>query len=147
MARVEAVRRSFDLPLDIASSWQRLAQVQRWPEWAAHIHAVDLEPPGTLTAQSAGTFRLQGGPRSTFRVTEFQAPTHWLWVGPLLWLVVRYDHRFEAVASKRTLLTWVVELDGPGASAVRPAFARAYGRNLDRAIPRFQDWAVRTEEA
>lgn len=128
------------------SSWQRLAEVRRWPEWAAHIRAVELEPPGSLTRQSAGAFRLQGGIRSTFRVTAFEPPNHWLWIGPFLWLAVRYDHQFEAVHADRTRLTWVVELDGPAASAVRPVFARVYGRNLDRAIPHFQDWAVRRRD-
>lgn len=146
MARVEAVRRSFELPLDAESSWQRLAKVQRWPEWAAHILAVDLRPPGALTAQSAGAFHLQGGLRSRFQVTEFEPPRRWLWIGPLLWVDVRYDHLFETVATDRTRLTWVVELDGPAASAVRPVFGRVYGRNLDRAIPRFQDWAVRAQD-
>jgi hypothetical protein len=74
---------------------QRLAQVERWPEWAAHIRAVDLAPPGSLTPQSAGASRLQGGSHSTFRVTEFEPPRHWLWTGPFLWVTVRYDHRFE----------------------------------------------------
>lgn len=142
MASIEAVRRSFELPLDTESSWRLLAQVERWPEWAAHILAVDLKPPGPLTSRSVGAFRLRGGIRSTFRVTEFEPPRRWLWVGPLLGLSVRYDHRFEAVDGGRTRLTWVVELDGPAASAVRPAFARVYARNLDRAIPNFQTWAL-----
>lgn len=129
------------------SSWQRLAQVQRWPEWAEHILAVDLEPHGPLTPRSAGTFRLQGGIRSTFRVTEFEPPKHWLWIAPFLWAAVRYDHQFETVDTDRTRLTWVVELDGRATSAIRPAFARVYGRNLDRAIPRFQDWAARPQDS
>jgi hypothetical protein len=34
----------------------------------------------------------------------------------------------------------LVELHGPLAPLIRPVFARVYGRNLDRAIPRLQEW-------
>jgi hypothetical protein len=33
-----------------------------------------------------------------------------------------------------------VELHGRLAPLIRPVFARVYGRNLDRAIPRLQEW-------
>ncbi len=109
---VDRTHENVSLPLGVETSWQRVAQVQRWPEWAAHILAVDLKPPGALAPQSAGAFRLRGGIRSTFRVTEFEPSSHWLWVGPFLWVAVRYDHRFEAVGSDRTRLTWIVSWTG-----------------------------------
>lgn len=50
-----------------------------------------------------------------------------------------YDHRFDP-RETGTTLTWVVTLDGPLASLIRPVFAGVHGRNLDRAIPRLQEW-------
>ena len=53
---------------------------------------------------------------------------------------ISYDHRFEASGPTATRLEWLVELRGPLAFLVRPIFARVYGRNVDRAISRLQDW-------
>ena len=35
------------------------------------------------------------GVKPVFRVTEFDPPRNWKWVGAFLWLTVIYDHQFE----------------------------------------------------
>ena len=64
----------------------------------------------------------------------------WEWVGGLPGVRIHYDHRFEASGPTATRLEWLVVLYGPIAPLVRPVFARVYGRNVDRAIPRLQEW-------
>ncbi len=36
MARV-AVRRTFDVAVPLRVAWDRLAEIERWPEWAPHF--------------------------------------------------------------------------------------------------------------
>jgi hypothetical protein len=96
---------------------------------------------------SRGRIHLRGGARSTFRMTEWNPHRNWVWVGPFLWLRVRYDHRFEPAGPDRTKLTWVVEGDGAGVAVIGRVFGAVYARNLDKAIPRFVAWAEREAAA
>ncbi|MGH8896802.1 MAG: SRPBCC family protein [Egibacteraceae bacterium] len=95
IALQELVRREFEVARPVAGAWAGLAQVERSPEWASHIQAVTLRPSGGLTPQSAGASRLQGGLRSTFRMSEWDPPHHWTWVGPVLGMTVHYHHRVD----------------------------------------------------
>jgi hypothetical protein len=69
-----------------------------------------------------------------------RATFHWEWIGGLPGVRISYDHRFESSGPAATRLEWLVELRGPLAPLIRPVFARIYGRNLDQAIPRLQEW-------
>ena len=125
--------RSFEVALDRARAWDHLARVEEWPSWARHIRSVTLEPPGKLTAETAGTIRLRGGIRSTFRMHRLDPPRGWMWVGGFLWLTVRYDHVFEELEDC-TRIHFVVDVEGFGAGSLGRLFAAIYARNLDRAI-------------
>jgi hypothetical protein len=78
---------------------------------------------------------LANGIKSAFRMTEFNPPRNWTWVGPFLWLTVTYDHRFESLDAEHTKLIWVVEAEGFGVSLLGRLFAKIYRRNLEKAIP------------
>ena len=127
--------RTFEVDLDRTRAWDHLARVEEWPSWARHIRSVTLDPPGELTPATAGTIRLRGGIRSTFRMVRLDPPDGWLWVGGFLWLTVRYDHVFEELDGCRTRIRFVVEVEGVGAGSLGRLFAAIYARNLDRAIP------------
>jgi Polyketide cyclase / dehydrase and lipid transport len=131
------LERAFVVNAPRSAAWEHLSRVEAWPSWAPHIRRVRLDPPGELTARSRGRFLLRGGLRSTFAVSEFDPPSSWTWVGPLLWLTIRYDHRFEPLDHRRTRLVWTVAAEGRAGWLGR-FFAAGYGRNLDRAIPNLQ---------
>lgn len=133
---VALLRREFvvDVPCEVA--WRHLARVAHWPTWAGHIRRVDLEPAGELTPASRGTFRFRGGATSQFRMTAWEYPRRWAWVGPLLWLTIHYDHRFDPLDDGRTRLVWTLEGEGRGVGVAGRLFAALYGRMVDRAIPR-----------
>ena len=135
---IEIVARVFTVDVPLDQAWDHLAQVERWTSWAKHIKRVGLEPRGPLTASSAGTFRLAGGARSTFRMEIYEPRKRWQWVGRFLTIRVHYDHRFEPVDSGHTQLTWTVAVEGPGSATLGRIFGAIYARNLDRAIPRLQ---------
>jgi len=109
--------------------------VEQWPSWAAHIKRIDLEPPGQLGAQSTGVIHLVNGMKPVFRMTEFNPPRNWKWVGAFLWLTVIYDHQFEQLDAEHTKLTWIVQATGFGASVLGRLFAKIYRGNLGKAIP------------
>jgi carbon monoxide dehydrogenase subunit G len=134
----ELVRREFTVDVPVEKAWEHLAAVESWPSWAKHITRVTLDPSGPLTEASAGTFRLKGGVRSTFRMEAYDRPTRWQWVGRFLWIDVHYDHRFEPVDDAHTRLTWTVVADGIGEGSLGRFFGAIYARNLDRAIPNLQ---------
>lgn len=139
-----AVSRSFTVDVARDDAWRRLAAVRRWPEWAPHITAATVTPPGQLGPSSSGALSVRGFGRTTFVMSAWAPPDRWEWTGRMPGVRIVYDHRFAA-AGDATTLTWTVTLDGPLAAPVRRVFARIYGRNLDKAIPRLQQW-MRTGE-
>ena len=142
MARV-AVRRSFVVDVPADEAWRRLAEVERWPEWAPHISGVTVSPAGPLTPASSGTLRIRRFGQNTFRMSAWDPPDRWQWTGGLPGVRILYDHAFAPVGDgAKTTLTWTVSLDGPMAVVVRPVFARVYGGFADRAIPRLQQWML-----
>jgi uncharacterized membrane protein len=142
MAKV-AVRRSFEVVAPVDDAWRRLAEVERWPEWAPHIRSVTVSPTGPLGPSSSGVLHVRRLGRTTFRMSAWEPPRRWEWAGSLPGARVTYDHRFEASGDEATTMTWTVSLEGSLAWLIRPVFARVYGRNVDRAIPRLQTW-IRT---
>lgn len=96
-----------------------------------------MTPPGLIGPTSTGSlsFRPFGGSR--FQVSAFDEGVHWEWLGAVLWLKIRYDHRF-VVAGTGTQLTWTVSEDGATRSLLGRLFAAYYARLVDRAIPRLR---------
>ncbi len=129
------IRREFDVDVPLTTAWRHLAQVEQWPTWARHIKHVELNPKGELTLSTVGSFRLVNGVKSDFKMTEINPFQNWKWIGPFLWLVIQYDHRFERMDGRRTRLTWLVSAEGFGVSVLGKLFAAIYNRNLDKAIP------------
>ena len=133
---IELIHREFTVNVPLQSAWDHLARVEQWPSWAPHIRRIELTPPGELGSESSGVIQLTNGMKPAFRMTEFNPPGNWKWVGPFLWATVIYDHRFEPLDAEHTKLIWVVEATGFGASILGRVFAWIYRRNLERAIPR-----------
>ncbi len=129
------LRREFTVDLPIEPTWQHLARVEQWPNWAKHIKQVQVQPPGELGPRSTGRIHLSNGVKSAFTMAEFNPYRNWKWVGGFLWLTVHYDHRFEELNPARTKLTWVVEAKGFGVSVFGRLFAKIYNKNLNAAIP------------
>jgi len=134
----ELVRREFTVEAPLPRAWSHLADVEAWTTWAHHIKRVTLDPPGPLTDHSAGSFRLAGGARSTFRMEHYEPPTRWLWVGRFLTVDVHYDHRFEPIDDGHTRLVWTVNAQGWSERVLGRVFGTIYARNLDKAIPNLQ---------
>ena len=132
---IELIRREFTVEAPLAAAWHHLAEVEQWPTWATHIDRVELTPKGELTLHSTGTLHLKNGIQSQFRTTEINPLRNWKWAGPILWLMIHYDHQFEAVDRQHTKLTWVVDAEGFGVSVFGRLFAAIYNGNLNKAIP------------
>lgn len=140
MASSVLVERSFEVRVRHERTWELLAEVERWPEWAPHIRTANLEG-GGLGPESEGRFTFRPGGSARFRMTSWRPPASWTWHGRALGLPIDYHHHFQALDGGRTRLTWTVELAGARVGLRAKAFARAYGRNLDRAWPAFVAWA------
>ena len=78
---------------------------------------------------------MSNGLKPAFRVTEFNPPHNWKWVGPFLWATIIYDHCFVSLDAGHTRLIWNVQAKGFGASILGPLFANSYRRSLEKAIP------------
>jgi carbon monoxide dehydrogenase subunit G len=133
----ELLRREFSVDAPLDKAWRTFADVAAWPRWAPHIRRVTVAPSGPVGPTSMGSLSFRPIGRSRFAITSFDDAVHWEWVGKLLWLTIRYDHRFAA-EGERTRMTWTVSEDGGHRSAVGRIFASFYGRLVDRAIPRLQ---------
>ena len=84
---------------------------------------------------STGVIHLTNGMKPVFRMTEFNPPGNWKWVGGFLWLTVIHDHRFERLDAEHSQIIFIIEAQGFGASILGRLFAWIYRRNLERAIP------------
>jgi hypothetical protein len=133
----ELLRRDFMVDAPIDEAWRTFADVASWPTWAPHIRRVVVSPPGAVGPESSGTLYFRPVGRSQFRVSSFAEGTGWEWVGRVLGLTIRYDHRFVSVGA-RTRLTWTVAEEGDRRSVVGGLYSSFYGRLVDRAIPRLQ---------
>jgi uncharacterized membrane protein len=133
---VTLINREFTVNVPLETTWQHLAQLDKWPTWAHHIKQIEVHPQGELGPQSSGVIHLANGMKSTFRMTEFNPGRNWKWVGPFLWLTIHFDHRFESMSSHQTKLRFVLEASGFGVGLFGRLFAKAYRRNLEKAIPR-----------
>ena len=143
VAPVGVLCRQFEVEAGLDEVWDALADVAAWPSWARHIRSVAVDPPGTLTASTSGRFRLAGGVTSRFTMSRFEPGRHWTWTGRLLSLTIHYEHAFEAITPDRTRLSWTIGTTGWGRGTLGRLFARIYGWQLDRAIPRFRSrWSA-----
>jgi len=129
------VDKTFTVRAPIEVAWNHIAEVEKWPSWAKHIRAVTKSPAGPLSASSNGTLKLSNGAKSTFRMTEFDPPRHWKWVGPFLGLQIYYDHVFAQDEPGKTKIRFTVDSTGGPTVLFRPIFAMIYRRNLEQAIP------------
>ena len=68
-----AVKRVFEVDAPLEEAWQRLAEVERWPEWAPHIISVTVSPPGELGPTSSGALQIKWLGRNTFRMSVWGA--------------------------------------------------------------------------
>jgi hypothetical protein len=128
------LRREFNVELPLEKAWQHLARVEQWPSWAKHIKRVEVQPPGELALKSTGRMVLTNGLKPAWKVTEFNRPRNWKWIGGFLWLMVYYDHRFEALSPTQTKITFELEAKGLATSILGRLFAKIYSKTLDRAI-------------
>ena len=129
------LQREFKVAIPLQRAWDHLARVQQWPSWASHIKQIEVHPPGEIGPRSTAVIHLTNGMKPVFRVTEFNPPHSWKWVGAFLWLTVHYDHRFEPMDAEHTKLIWSIEAKGFAASILGRLFARIYRSSLERAIP------------
>ncbi len=128
--------REFTVDVPLQQAWDYLARIEQWPSWGRHIRKIELHPAGELGPQSTGVIHLAGGVQSAFCMTEFNPPHNWKWVGPILWLSIIYDHRFEVMDAVHTRLIWTVAAEGFGTTLFGRLYALIYRRNMDKAIAR-----------
>ncbi|MEK6192037.1 MAG: SRPBCC family protein [Chloroflexota bacterium] len=140
----ELLRRDFTVEAPLASAWHAFADVAAWPRWAPHIRHVNVVPPGLIGPASTGSLSFRPIGRSRFQISRYDEGAGWEWVGNVLWLRIRYDHRFAADGD-RTQMTWTVSEDGGRRSVLGRTFAWFYARLVDRAIPRFQAQLARAK--
>ena len=62
------VKRVFEVDAPLEEAWRRLAEVERWPEWAPHITSVTVSPPEELGPTSSGALQIKRLWRNTFRM-------------------------------------------------------------------------------
>ena len=130
---VTLIEREFVVDVSLPRSWEHLARVEQWPSWAPHIKRIELQPPSELGPESTGVIHLSNGMKPAFRMTEFNPPRSWKWVGRFLWVTVIYDHQFEEVDAGHTKLLdwlrgektgWLSRLDAHGGQSFRNLLAK-----------------------
>lgn len=121
----------------LTDTWQTLIDAEKWPEWAPHVRKIDVSPPGKVDRNTSATIRFTSGRSMHVVVTEFRPGRSFRWTGRLLGSTVSYDHVATAAGEGSEIL-FILEVTGPTAPLVSRWLGRAYGRQLDDAIPSLQ---------
>jgi hypothetical protein len=124
---------SRDAAASVASVWDLLVDVDRWPEtFTPHLKAAHLD--GRLQVGATGWVQTKLPlPRSSFVVTSVEEGRRWSWHGKLLWLTMDFDHRCQPTDTG-CCVTFDVNLDGPLGSLVRPVARLTYRPQMERAL-------------
>ena len=124
---------SRDVAASVATVWDLLVNVNRWPEtFTPHLKAAHLD--GRVEVGATGWVQTKVPlPRSPFVVTAVEEGRRWAWQGKLLWLTMDYDHRCQATDTGCQVV-FDVNLDGPLSSLVRPVARLTYRPQLERAL-------------
>ena len=89
------VKRIFEVDAPLEEAWHRLAEVERWPEWAPH-HLGDGLSARRARSHIKRCLQIKRPGRTTFRMLAWEPPVRWEWVGGLPGVRIYYDHRFES---------------------------------------------------
>jgi hypothetical protein len=133
----ELLRRDFTVGAPLDAAWREFADVATWPRWAPHLRRVTVVPSGSIGPTSVGRLSFRPFGWSQFQVSSYDEGSHWEWIGKVLWVTIRYDHRFMA-DGHGTRMTWTVSEDAARRSPLGRLFGAFYERLADRAIPRLQ---------
>lgn len=124
-----AVDRSVEVEAPLEQAWHQLAD-----------GAVAPVSDGELGPTSRGALHIERLGRNSFRMSAWQPPTRWEWVGGLPEGRIYYDHRFRVSGPGINTIAVVGRLARTHVTLTRGVFARVYGRKLDLAIPRLLEW-------
>lgn len=125
-----------DAPL--TDTWQTLIDAEKWPDWVSGLRDVGVHPPGKVDRNTSATLRYSSGRSMYVAVTEFRPGRSFRWTGRFLGASVSYDHVVTSTGQGSEIL-FIMEVTGATARLVAAWLGRAYARQLDGSIPRFQE--------
>jgi Polyketide cyclase / dehydrase and lipid transport len=97
--------------------WALLADVNGWATWNDGVEAIQLE--GPFAEGSSFVMKPTGQDPMVTNITRIEAPRLYVDETPFGGLVVRVEHRLDALPSG-TRITFRLEVDGAGADEVGP---------------------------
>ena len=120
---------SFQINAPIASVWQIMADVERYPDWAPTFEKAEFLGGKTLAEGLRVRLWVKGTPPSEFVVMEFTGGSRFAWETKARGVHARADHLLEASAGG-TRLTLTVDTSGFMATLFVPMLKRVSVRNL-----------------
>ncbi|MCC7009179.1 MAG: hypothetical protein IT184_10205 [Acidobacteria bacterium] len=94
-------------------TWTHFNEIGEWKSWLGEAGAPTATSTSVAGPDTVATFA--GG--VTFRMTQFEPPSHWMWTGKMGWLTVDYDHVFEPLGPQRTRIVFHQTVRGFGNDA------------------------------
>jgi len=89
-------RASAEIAAPIERVWDAMVDVERWPEWTPTVtEAAWIDPAPTAVGRRARLRQPKLG-RAVWRVTEFEAPTTFVWVHRVPGMLTEGRHELEA---------------------------------------------------
>lgn len=109
--------------------WETLIDVERWPEWAESVQAVERLDGGDFGLDCEARLRVKGAPVSVWTVTEFTPGNSFSWQTNARGVESMAEHRVEA-EGEGSRLTLATVSRGLLATVFSPLIRRVARRNL-----------------
>jgi len=112
--------------------WELWTDVDGWSRWHPGIAAASID--GPFATGVTGTSRAPGGPPSTLRIVEVDAPRAFVSETTLRMARLRFDHEIAPDGAGGTRLTHRVRMTGPATPVFRRVLGPRFGKRLPAAL-------------
>ncbi len=115
---------------DIRTTWSVLTDLERWPDWTASVHDIEVLDAGPMQPGTRAKLKVQGTPTSTWTVTDVSEYRSFAWVASLRGVTSVANHVIEPYGTG-VVVRLSLEFSGLGAMLFRTMIRRTALANME----------------
>ena len=110
---VTAFRRQIVVNVPREVAWEHFNKLSEWKTWLGDSGAPTMLSTNVAGPETVATF----AGNLTFRMSQFEPTSHWMWTGKMGWLTIDYNHIFEPISAQQTRIVFHQTVRGFGNDA------------------------------